>query len=85
MWLVMILSWLSPLLRCGENRRDSIHAEPHYSYILPLPNCLLNLLFSRTRLKRKDFQEITRLAWTQEVPSSNLGAPTNLCFLFPMT
>jgi hypothetical protein len=38
-----------------------------------------------TKLKRKDFQEITRLAWAQQVPSSNLGAPTNLCFLFPMT
>jgi hypothetical protein len=37
---------------------------------------LLSLLFSKQRLKRKDFQEITRLAWAQEVPSSNLGAPT---------
>ena len=32
----------------------------------------------KTRLKRKDFPEVARLAWAQEVPSSNLGAPTNL-------
>jgi hypothetical protein len=25
------------------------------------------------------------LPWAQEVPSSNFGAPTNLCFLFPIT
>jgi hypothetical protein len=24
------------------------------------------------------------LPWAQEVPSSNLGAPTNLCFVFPI-
>jgi hypothetical protein len=28
-------------------------------------------------LKKKDFQEIARLAWAQEVWSSNLHAPTN--------
>jgi len=33
-------------------------------------------------LKRKDFQEIARLAWAQEVPSSNLGAPTTYFFVF---
>src|SRR5262245_50470850 len=27
-------------------------------------------------LQEKDFREITRLAWAQEVPSSNPGAPT---------
>jgi len=44
-----------------------------------------NSFVSKLRLKRKDFQEILRLPWAQEVPSSNLGAPTNLCFLFPIT
>jgi hypothetical protein len=33
-----------------------------------------NSFIFKTRLKRKDFQEIAPLA--QEVPSSNLGAPT---------
>jgi hypothetical protein len=46
------------------------------SYTLPPRFFLLTLLFSKTRLKRKDFQEIARMAWAQEVPSSNLGAPT---------
>jgi D-arabinose 1-dehydrogenase-like Zn-dependent alcohol dehydrogenase len=32
-------------------------------------------------LKRKDFQEVARLAWAQEVPSSNLGAPTKTTLL----
>jgi hypothetical protein len=30
----------------------------------------------KKNLIRKDFQETTRLAWAQEVPISNLGAPT---------
>jgi len=47
-----------------------------FSYIVPLPNISLTRLFSNLGLKRKDFQEIARLAWAQEVPSSNLGAPT---------
>ncbi len=47
-----------------------------FRYIVLLPNLALTLLFSKTTLKRKDFQEIARLAWAQEVPSSNLGAPT---------
>jgi hypothetical protein len=44
--------------------------------MVPLPNFVITLLFSKMRLKRKDFQEIVRLTWAQEVPSSNLGAPT---------
>ena len=56
-----------------------------FVYIVPLPNIFLTLLFSKPGLKRKDFGEILRLPWAQEVPSSNLGAPTNLCFLFPIT
>jgi hypothetical protein len=49
---------------------------------VPLPNILLTRLFSKTRLKRKDFQEIAPLAWAQEVPSSNLGAPTKTSRVF---
>src|SRR5216684_7954696 len=47
-----------------------------FRYIVPLPNIFLTRLFSKLRLKRKDFHEILRLPWAQEVPSSNLGAPT---------
>src|SRR5690349_2464860 len=52
-----------------------------FSYIVPLPNIFLTRLFSKLRLKRKDFQEILRLPWAQEVPSSNLGAPTTYFFV----
>ena len=44
---------------------DSMHAEPLFRYIVPLPNIFLTLLFSKTRLKRKNFQEIAPLAWAQ--------------------
>src|SRR5229473_1466079 len=47
-----------------------------FSYILPPPNIFLTRLFSKLRLKRKDFQEILRLPWAQEAPGSNPGAPT---------
>jgi len=47
-----------------------------FSYIVPLPNIFLTRLFSKLRLKRKDFQEILRLPWAQEAPGSNPGAPT---------
>src|SRR5258708_22313926 len=47
-----------------------------FPHIVPLPNILLTRLFSKLRLKRKDFQEILRLPWAQEVPGSNPGAPT---------
>src|SRR5260370_6236429 len=53
-----------------------------FPHIVPLPNILLTRLFSKLRLKRKDFQEILRLPWAQEVPSSNLGAPTTYFFVF---
>jgi len=46
------------------------------TYTLPPPFVLLTRLFSKPRLKRKDFQEMARLAWAQEVPGSNPGAPT---------
>ena len=48
--------------------------------IVPLPNIFLTHFFPRIRLKRKDFQEIPRLAWAQEAPGSNPGAPTT-CFI----
>ncbi len=55
-----------------------------FLYIVPLLNIFLTRLFSKTRLKRKDFQEIVRLPWAQEVPSSNLGAPTKISRVFPV-
>ena len=48
-----------------------------FSYILPPPNIFLTRLFSKLRLKRKDFQEILRLPWAQGVTGSNPVAPTN--------
>ncbi len=67
----------SPLLRYGENSGGLHACGATFLYIVPLPNIFLTRLFSKQRLKRKDFQEIARLAWAQDVPSSNLGAPTN--------
>ena len=49
-----------------------------FRYIVALQNIFLTRLFSKLRLERKDFQEILRLSWAQEVWSSNLHAPTNL-------
>ncbi len=48
------------------------------AHTMPLPNIFLTLLFSKPRLKRKDFQEVARLAWAQEVRGSNPRAPTKL-------
>ena len=39
-----------------------------FRYTVPLPKIFLTRLFSKTRLKRKDFQEIVRLPWAQEAP-----------------
>jgi hypothetical protein len=36
----------------------------------------LTRLFSKRMLKKKDFQEIARLAWAREVRGSNPRAPT---------
>ena len=36
-----------------------------FRYNVPLPNIFLTRLFSKTRLKRKDFREILRLPWAQ--------------------
>jgi hypothetical protein len=55
-----------------------------FVYVVPLPNIFLTRLFSKLRLKRKDFQEILRLPWAQEVPSSNLGAPTKTSRMFSL-
>ena len=43
---------------------------------MPLPNIFLTHLFSKLRLKRKDFPEVARLPWAQEVRGSNPRAPT---------
>ena len=37
-----------------------------FQYMVPLPNFVITLLFSKMRLKRKDFQEIVRLTREQE-------------------
>ncbi len=45
---------------------------------MPLSNIFLTHLFSKLRLKRKDFREIVRLTWAQEVRGSNARAATNI-------
>jgi len=42
---------------CGLHARGATS-----SYIVPLPRFLITLLFSKSKSKRKDFQEIARLA-----------------------
>ncbi|HXC61387.1 MAG TPA: hypothetical protein VNV63_01815, partial [Nitrospiria bacterium] len=49
-----------------------------FRYIVALQNIFLTRLFSKLRLKRKDFQEILRLSWAQEASGSNPDAPTKL-------
>jgi hypothetical protein len=41
-----------------------------------------NSFVFKTEIERKDFQEILRLPWAQEVWSSNLHAPTTYFFVF---
>src|SRR5260370_26905886 len=55
-----------------------------FPHIVPLPNILLTRLFSNLRLKRKDFQEILRLPWAQEVSGSNPDAPTKTSRVFSL-
>jgi hypothetical protein len=47
-------------------------------YIVPPPSDSASHLFSEALFPRKDFQEIFRLAWVQEVSGSDPDAPTNL-------
>jgi hypothetical protein len=65
-----------PSLRGKVSGLHACGATPSYT-LAPL-FVSLTRLFSKTRLKRKDFQEMALLAWAQEVPSSNLGAPTRI-------
>jgi hypothetical protein len=53
--------------------------------MVPLPISFLTLLCSIQRLKRKDFQEIARLAWAQEASGSNPDAPTKISCVFSLT
>ena len=55
-----------------------------FSYIVPLPNIFLTCLFSKLRLKRKDFQEILCLPWAQEVSGSNQDTPTKTSRVFSL-
>jgi hypothetical protein len=58
-----------------------VHAcGPTFRYIVSLPNIFLTHLFSKLRMKRKDFQEVALLAWAQEARGSNPRAPTTNFF-----
>src|SRR6266852_82856 len=65
---------LSPGLRYGENSGDSMHAEPHSRTSCHYQIPWLTRLFSKKRLKRKDFQEVACLPWAQERGGSRLPA-----------
>jgi len=56
-----------------------------FPHMVPLPISFLTLLCSIQRLKRKDFQEIARLAWAQEASGSNPDAPTKISCVFSLT
>src|SRR6266478_6428392 len=67
MWLVMIFS-----LACASSspwgKSWGLHPCGATSlHIVPPPNSSLTPLFSETRLKRMDFQEVARLAWAHAV------------------
>ncbi len=53
----------------------------HIFIHLALLFLLLSLLFSKWRLKRKDFQEIAPLVWAQEAPVQ-IRAPRPITSLF---
>jgi hypothetical protein len=64
----------------GGNSGDSAHADALLA-LIATTNFLGKSFVLKKRLQRKDFRNMTRLAWAQEVPSSNLGAPiTNLTY-----
>jgi len=63
------------------------HANAYQRHVVALRSAFsifLTRLFSKRRLKRKDFQEILRLPWAQEVPSSNLGDLTKTSRVFSL-
>jgi hypothetical protein len=72
------------VLRYGENSGDSMHAEAHFRTSCHYQMLFLTPLFSKQRLKRKDFPEIVRLTWAQEAPGSNPGAPTKTSRAFSL-
>jgi hypothetical protein len=68
---------LTPLSVWGKFR--GLHAcGATFSYSVPLPIPLLNPFLSHAGVKRKDFPEVARLPWAQEVRGSNPRAPTKI-------
>ena len=57
-----------------------MHAEPHFRTLCHYQIVRLIPFLSETRLKGKDFPEVARPPWAQEVPGSNPGAPTKYIF-----
>src|SRR6266852_2856138 len=78
---------LSPGLRYGENSGDSMHAEPHSRTSCHYQIPWLTRLFSKKRLKRKDFQEVACLPWAQECYQWGrpFGSPTPFLANFRVT
>jgi hypothetical protein len=51
-----------------------------FSHFIPQANFLPSRLFPEIVVQRKGLKEMTRLAWAQEAPGSNPGAPTKSIF-----
>jgi hypothetical protein len=56
--------------------RGTLCMRSHISLHHSTTKYFSNLFVFKKKLKRKDFQAIARLAWAQEAPGSNPGAPT---------
>jgi hypothetical protein len=72
--------------RNGNQRRfgglDTCGAT--FRYIVPLPNIFLTRLFSKRRFKKEGLPRDSTPDLAQEVPSSNLGAPTKTSRVFSL-
>src|SRR5262249_32868258 len=65
--------------------RGTAHAELHLGTASHNQVSSTNLLFLKTLLQRKDLTEITDLAWAQEAPGANPGAPTKILIISHLT
>ena len=63
------------------NPRMRSHISPHRATTKYFSNSFV----FKNEIEKEGLPRDITPPWAQEVPSSNLGAPTNLWFLFPIT